>query len=208
MDIDRIDHIVYAFQNLNDGIKYIKDLTGITATIGGQHLNFGTHNALISLGPKCYLELIAPDPTNVFNGSRWMSTDIIEEPTITRWSINTQNIAEDAQILSAINHELGEIITGERQLHNGGLLKWQMTKPSKQGLVEPLPFLLDWSQSDNHPCDSLEQDGKLLGVIIKTTNTDSLNKIFDKPSKAINYKKSHRNKVQVVLETKNGILTV
>ena len=208
MDISRVDHIVYAFPDLEDGILAIEKLTGVKPVPGGQHLNHGTHNALMAIGPKCYLELIAPDPVNKFIGKRWMAVDNINGPTLTRWSINTQNIIKDAQTLISIKKPLGEIIPGQRQLRNGEYLKWKMTKPNEFGLVETVPFLLDWSQSNNHPCDALDIECELVGIQLVSQNIYALDSILGKTSDQISFKQGHQNSINVTIRTKKGVVVL
>ena len=57
-----IDHLVFAAPTLAQGIEYIADLTGVTPRPGGKHAGMGTHNALVKLGERLYLEIIAIDP--------------------------------------------------------------------------------------------------------------------------------------------------
>ena len=57
-----LDHLVVAGATLAQAIEYVADLTGVAPRPGGQHTAMGTHNALVRLGGRVYLELIAIDP--------------------------------------------------------------------------------------------------------------------------------------------------
>jgi hypothetical protein len=57
-----IDHLVYGVPDLAEAIDVIAQQTGVRARFGGRYPGRGTHNALISLGHRQYLEIIALDP--------------------------------------------------------------------------------------------------------------------------------------------------
>src|SRR5262249_11322359 len=60
--VSRVDHLAYATPDLEKGVAEIERLLGVRATPGGQHPGRGTRNALVSLGPTSYLEIVGPDP--------------------------------------------------------------------------------------------------------------------------------------------------
>jgi len=151
-NVGKIDHLVYCVHNLEEGINYFIDNYGIHPVIGGRHLNEGTKNAIINLGNKCYLEILAVDEENTKKAkNRWMGIDLLTSPKITRWAIKSTNLEEDKHALIRYNDQLGQVESGLRKRPNNTNLTWKLTKPLSHPEVEAVPFLVDWSGTDSYP---------------------------------------------------------
>lgn len=57
-----LDHLVIAARTLEEGRAWLEGRLNVPLQPGGEHEQFGTHNALLSLGPDAYLEVIAVNP--------------------------------------------------------------------------------------------------------------------------------------------------
>jgi len=62
MPRSRLDHIVVTAASLQEGIDYVRDALGVEMQAGGEHEHMGTHNCLLKLGDKLFLEVIAANP--------------------------------------------------------------------------------------------------------------------------------------------------
>ena len=88
-----LDHLVVAATTLADGIDYIAEIAGVTPQPGGKHAAMGTHNALVRLSERTYLEIIAIDPAGAPpSRPRWFGLDgialqaeLTERPRLIHW---------------------------------------------------------------------------------------------------------------------------
>jgi len=202
--IKKIDHLVYAVPDLEKAVESLEKNYGITAVMGGQHLNQGTHNALVKIGEQSYLEIIAADPQNPNSpDSRWMGVDLIDGPQMTRWCVRSNKIEEDTQVIKSFKPELGEIIEGERLTKDDQLLKWTMSFPMARPVVELMPFLVDWSNSSVHPTDNLEQQCELKALKVHYTPYGKIRDLMKVWKLKIKIMPARKPKLEAVFEV-NG----
>lgn len=173
--MNEIDHIVYKTKDLDASCDYFERLLGIRPVFGGYHKDRGTKNALLYLGPKSYLELIAVDHENEgAKPPRWMGVDFPGEDRIVRWAKKTSKLGHDAQLLARHQPEMGKLHQGSRAMASGGTLTWQMSLPLAEPEVEPLPFLIDWTGSKHHPADKLEPVCQLVEFVVSDPQPEKL----------------------------------
>ena len=76
MPLAVFDHLVVAASTLDQGVEWVRSLTGATAQSGGKHVAMGTHNALLKLGERSFLEILAIDPDGIKpSRPRWFGLD-------------------------------------------------------------------------------------------------------------------------------------
>jgi len=207
--VGKIDHLVYCCLNLEDGINYFMENYGMQAVIGGRHLNEGTKNAIINLGDKCYLELLAIDKQNkAHTQNRWMGIDLLTTPKITRWAINSSNLEEDKQALIKYNNQLGNIESGLRKKPDNSDLTWKLTKPLSYPEVEVVPFLLDWSGSISHPTDGLSIQGNLMKIELESATPEKVKGCLDELNIGISVKLNTESHIKVVIDGPKGIFKI
>ncbi len=165
--LSRVDHLVYGVADLGQGIDAIERLLGARPVIGGRHPAYGTHNALLSLGPGTYLEVIAPDPgLPVPTHGRVFGLDSLRGPRLVTWALRTEQIERDAARAEAASVDVGAITLGARETPGGATLTWRLTDPYAMGLGGAVPFLIQWDRSD-HPARSTPSGGILTGFRIE-----------------------------------------
>jgi hypothetical protein len=148
-----VDHLLLGVPDLESAITWVERKTGVRAEAGGSHPGVGTRNALLSLGAKQYLEIIAPDPNQTtFN----FQIDIrkLTTPRLITWAAVTTDIDAVAKKARDAGHQLFGPRDGSRARPDGKLLRWKtlgvMNKLGLQG-VEPVPFFIQWASDSVHP---------------------------------------------------------
>lgn len=159
-----VDHLVFTAPRLERGVSAIEASLGVRATPGGCHPEWGTRNALIGLGPRVYLEIIAPDPeAPAPSGPRIFGLDRLPSPRLATWAAHACDLETLVERAYRRGIDLGGARPGSRRRHDGTLLSWKLTlrdPPLLDGLV---PFFIDWGDTA-HPAVSAVAGGELVGL--------------------------------------------
>jgi hypothetical protein len=171
-----LDHILLGCSDLDTGIDLVKESTGVRATLGGVHPGRGTRNALLSLGERRYLEIIAPDPAQGeivhFPQIRAMT-----EPRLIGWAVHPPDIAATAKLLRENQIVFTGPDDGSRKRPDGGVLNWKTINlaDDRHGL---LPFFIEWSAGSVHPSKDAPAHCTLEYFQIMTADPDELSTTF------------------------------
>ena len=149
-----IDHLVWGGRDLGREIERLETLTGVRAALGGRHPDEGTRNALMSLGPAMYLELIGPDPGQEQpRQPRWFGLDSLTGSRLITWAAKSTDLDRQAASARRAGYPLGDVRSGRRELSSGQVLAWRLTYPDVEVGAGLVPFLIEWGDGP-HPAAS------------------------------------------------------
>jgi len=205
---EQIDHIVYAVNDLRAATAKFSNETGLKVFTGGLHPDQGTHNALIRIGDRTYLEFIAiDDKIEATHSHTWMGLDHLHDNKITRWCLRSDNVERDAALLGIYKPELRKIIMGSREKSDGTMLNWLMTTVLPAPEVEVAPFLIDWKKSV-HPTVGLPLDCSIKSLRIEHTENQILTKLLSQLSCPSEVEASLVSSIRLSLDTPKGVYTI
>ncbi len=158
------DHLALAATDLAAGRAHVEGRLGVTLEAGGRHAAFGTHNALLSLGPEEYLEVIAIDPEAPPPGrARWFDLDRFSgAPRVTNWIVRVPDLARAGA--PGVPLEL------ER-----GAYRWTMAVPEDGILPHDNlhPAVIEWRGP--HPAAALPDRGvRLRELVVRGPDPEAL----------------------------------
>jgi Glyoxalase-like domain len=170
--LDMVDHLVYATPDLNTGIERLETLLDVRASPGGQHPGRGTRNALISLGPRTYIEIIGPDLEQAKpDRARQFGIDDLSEPRLVTWAAKESDLAKHVDEARKHGITLGELGNGSRKRPDGLLLTWRYTDPRTVVADGIVPFFIDWGRTP-HPAESAAPGGRLVSLRAEHPDAD------------------------------------
>ena len=169
----QIDHLVYAAADLGAATERLERELGVQPTFGGRHPAFGTHNALLGLGGRTYLEALAPDPGAAQPATPGMFGLANENASelLATWAIACDDIEAAVAHARERGFDVGDPVPVERVDEHGHLLTWQLTVNFLAG--GPMPFLIDWGRTP-HPSQSAPTGLVLEQLHIEHPDPDAL----------------------------------
>jgi hypothetical protein len=166
-----IDHILIGVPNLDHTVDDLAKALGVRPIYGGKHPR-GSHNALLSLGPRTYLEFIALQPGVAGADIGMGDLDGLTKPVPVGWAVAAPTVTSLRASLARSDFALSEPEPGSRTTPAGEVLQWQAL-----GLkTEPAgaPFFIVWSPETRHPSATSPPGCKLVSLQVTTPDSKQL----------------------------------
>jgi hypothetical protein len=203
-----LDHILLGSPDLQAGIEFVEKHTGVRGAFGGVHPGRGTQNALLSLGERRYLEIIAPDTAQPGVQNPIASNlHSFTEPQLIGWAAHPGSVTAFAEKLRAAGIKCDGPTQGSRKRPDGQFLKWQIVSlaDTASGL---LPFFIEWSQDSVHPSLDAPKGCKLLSFAAETPDPEKLAATLKTLNLDLPIKKAERPRLHAIISGPKGKLDV
>jgi Glyoxalase-like domain len=181
-----LDHILLGAGDLDAGVAEIEKESGVHAAGGGSHPGAGTRNALLSLGPERYLEIIAPDPQqNGAHSPRLSQLANLRQPQVVGWAVHTKDIEAVARRLREAKIPADGPNAGSRVRPDGKILHWRtlVLQDDVKGL---LPFFIEWGGGTVHPSMDAPTGCTLASFTVETSEDALLRELFERMGIEVN----------------------
>lgn len=199
-----VDHVILGARDLDAGIAWLEARTGVRPIPGGQHPGRGTRNALLALGGGRYLELLAPDPTQV-PGPLTSALVKLATPKLVGWAL----AATDME--SVVAHGRSALIPlegpsgGSRARPDGRLLEWRALG-FKELEGASVPFFIEWSAASLHPSTDSPQGCRLVSLEVRRPDSATLRALLSSLGSSVTVTEGATEGLSLHLDTPKGFV--
>ena len=177
-----LDHLLLGCSDLDQGMAFVEQRTGVRPSMGGVHPGRGTRNALLALGPLHYLEVIAPDPAQSAASGKAGLADMLRQlaaPTLVAWAVHTSDIVRVAERWRKAGVQFQGPTPGSRARPDGTTLHWRTLNIANDrgGLV---PFVIEWGKDTVHPSVDAPAGCRLESFTVVTPDSAAMSAEFQK----------------------------
>jgi len=161
-----LDHIVHLSTVTPEDVVKDWRQEGFHAVLGGQHIHWGTHNALLYTS-NSYIEWLAIDNREIALNSNHplvnlLLHDLKNGPGFGTICIRTSNIEDIHTRLHKQGVQTSGVLHAERKTVTGHTKKWKMLFIQKEvNDTLPTPFLIQWEEGDEERYKVLIEDGTI-----------------------------------------------
>jgi hypothetical protein len=207
---ESVDHLLVGAPDLDAGIAWFEQRTGVRAQTGGSHPGVGTRNALVSFGRRQYLEIIAPDPAqSTFD----FDIDLrkLPGPRLVTWAISTPDIEGAVAAARRDKLQISDPNDGSRRRPDGSVLRWRsagVLASLAEADVDPVPFFIQWAADSRHPSVDAPSGCRLVDFEIAAPDPEKLEAVLASLGVDATVSRAGHVQLTATLETPAGRVTL
>lgn len=167
----QLDHIVHYVERTPQAMTEHALTHGFHAVIGGKHAQWGTANALHFLASS-YIEWLSLEDEKVAREAQHPLTQLLlhdrqEGPGFLTICLRPDDMEELETKLASKDVETTGVLHASRQTPDGQTLRWKMLF-IKEAITDalPLPFFIEWSQTQQEKYADLGAAGQLAANVV------------------------------------------
>jgi hypothetical protein len=211
----QVDHLILGIRDLDEGIRRFEERTGVRPMVGGEHPGRGTRNALVSLGNRLYVEILAPQAGAPDSGAAG-GLRALADLTPMGWAVSVRDVEDARRRLGDAGFGLSDVMPGSRARPDGTLLEWQTF-----GIVKPqptissgaavqiagVPFFIRWGDRTKHPSEDSPGGCALERLRVASPNVDDLRRALAALPLEVELDAAARGRMSVTLRCPKGTVT-
>jgi hypothetical protein len=198
-----LDHLILGAADLHLGIARVTEITGVEPAPGGSHPGAGTRNALLSLGNRQYLEIMAIDNDQKESGRMAALIGNLTAPRLIAWAAAADNIRNVAQRALSAGCKIQGPDKGSRVKPAGGILKWQTVRIVSR-FEDVIPFFIEWDPTVTHPSQDSPRGCALRDFVIEHPDAEEVRKLLQQLGIDASINRGSTPTLKAVLTTPQG----
>ncbi|WP_342526425.1 VOC family protein [Chryseomicrobium sp. FSL W7-1435] len=161
-----LDHIVHFVSESPKEVVEKTNYAGISSVLGGEHVQWGTANTLAFLASS-YIEWLSLVNLSVAKDAdhpltKLLLFDLKNGPGFGTICLRPDSIERVYNRFQTQGIQTTEILDASRKTPNGDVLRWKMLFVKENPSEDlPLPFFIEWEQSQQEKYADLEQQKQL-----------------------------------------------
>ncbi len=211
---NKLDHIIWAVPDLEQGAAQFEQFSGVKPMFGGVHPGRGTRNNVVSAGSDAYFEIIAPDPAQapfdaVKEPKKEFALRISEMPApeVDMFVYSTENLEDAARIGNELGFTVIGHIKGSRRTTEGELVEWIHVDFIGHKFGQFIPFAINWGKTP-HPGTTSPQGAVLKGVTVEHPENEELERIYKALGVPAEVKYAAEPRIIVHMDSEQGMFEV
>ncbi|MCY3814404.1 MAG: VOC family protein [Gammaproteobacteria bacterium] len=202
-----VDHLTVVAPSSEAGMEAFEALTDVRAAPGGRHTVNGTANALLSLGRRCFLEIMYPDPEGQPAESLGARLAKLSAPMLANYLVATNDMDRVVLAAARLGLAIDPDFTMGRRTPAGEALSWRIGVVAGHDFGAVVPHFIDWGATP-HPGTTSPVGCTLRSLRAVTPEVESLARIHEGLAIDVPVAAGPAHGIEAVLDTPNGQLVL